>query len=183
MHGSKYHSKHSKKQRNLKVDNRSKQSYHNSKKSSKHRGYGYYGGYQYKQGGGSQYHGGGYNAGNSQYGNPSHSKYTSRKGGGSYRHHGSEYNHHGSGYNKYGGQNFTLPGQNRSSKFVLNQPLAKMKSKSNNSNYKKYGHNYKLGQRRHGAADPIAHIVQEDRSSNKYLSPYSQRALKAGHRR
>ena len=53
----------------------------------------------------------------------------------------------------------TLPGQNRSSKFVLNQP-AKMKSKSNNSNYKKYGHNYKLGQRRHGA-DPISHIVQE----------------------
>ena len=54
-----------------------------------------------------------------------------------------------------------------------------MKNKSS-SNYKNYGNNYNLGQRRRGGPDPMS---QNDHSVNKYLSPYLQRALKAGQRR
>ena len=87
---------------------------------------------------------------------------------------GNEYGHHGSNYSKYGskngGANFTLPGQNRSNKFVLNQPLSKMKNKSS-SNYKNYGNNYNLGQRRRGGPDPMS---QNDHSVNKIFAVFAK---------
>ena len=154
-----------------------------SKQSKSKQGYGYYGGYQYKQGGGSSnYHGGGYHG---SYGNSDQGKYGGgRRGvpaaGGNYRHQGGEYGHHGHQWSKYNASaapNFTLPGQHRSSKFVLNQPLQKIKGGHDNSNYKKYGNNY--GNHRRGGGggggDPIG--IPSDRAANKYTSPYSQRAL------
>ncbi len=151
---------------------------HSSKtgKSSTKHGYGYYGGYQYKQ----QHAGGGHGS-HGSYGNSDHSKYGGVRKGGNYRHQGGEYGggYNNSKYNSSNAPNFTLPGQHKTnSKFVLNQPLQKLKGgHGHSSNYKKYGSNYPNGSHRGGGghgADPIE--IPSDRT-NKYTSPYSQRAL------